>query len=131
MKITNKGNWTLIGMLLAVAIVFIVAAMMFTGGNMSTVKKDSSLVDQHSSKQTTYGKAMDKAKGEDCRQRLNQVRTAIQNEKAMSTTEGNPKSLNNLGLAPGYLKCPVSGQNYVYDPATGAVRCPYPGHAGY
>lgn len=131
MKRNNKGNWTLIGMLVAIVIVGVVAAMMFTGGNMSTVKKDSSLVDQYSKKQTVYGKAMDKAKGEDCRQRLNQVRTAIQNEKAVSTTEGNPKSLNDLGLSPGYLKCPVGGQNYIYDPATGTVRCPYPGHANF
>ncbi|MCE5323055.1 hypothetical protein LLG46_07045 [bacterium] len=131
MKINNRGNWTLIGMLAAVAIICVVAAMMFTGDNMSTVKKDSPLLDKSSNKQTVYGKALDTAKGEDCRQRLNQVRTAIENQKAVSTTEGNPKSLNELGLGAGYLRCPVSNQAYVYDPATGAVHCPYPAHANF
>jgi hypothetical protein len=131
MKISNLGNWSLIGMLAAVAIICVVAAMMFTGGNLSTVKKDNSLLDQHSKKQTVYGKALDTAKGEDCRQRLNQVRTAIENQKASSTTEANPKSLNELGLGPGYLRCPVSNQPYVYDPATCTVHCPYPGHANF
>ncbi|MHB9037844.1 MAG: type II secretion system protein [Armatimonadota bacterium] len=131
MKTNNRGSWSLIGLLAAAAIVCILAAWMFTGGKLSSVGKDSSLVDQSSTKQTVYGKAMDKAKGEDCRQRLNQVRTAIQNQKAMSTTEGNPKSLSELGLAPGYLNCPVSNQPYIYDPATGTVRCQYAGHANY
>jgi type II secretory pathway pseudopilin PulG len=131
MKMNNRGSWSLIGLLAAVAIVCIAAAWMFTGGKLSTVSKDSSLVDQSSTKQTVYGKAMDKAKGEDCRQRLNQVRTAIQNQKAMSTTEGNPKSLSELGLGSGYLNCPVSNQPYIYDPATGTVKCQYPGHANY
>ncbi|MEN6358390.1 MAG: hypothetical protein ABFD83_15055 [Armatimonadota bacterium] len=131
MKINNRGNWSLIGLLVSVAIICVVAAMMFTGGNFSTVKKDSPLLDKSSKKQTVYGKALDTAKGEDCRQRLNQVRTAIENQKASSTTEGNPKSLREIDLAPGYLRCPVSNQAYVYDPATGTVHCPYPAHAKF
>lgn len=131
MKVNNRGNWSLIGMLVAVAIICVVAAMMFNGGNLSTVKKDSPLLDKSSKKQTVYGKALDTAKGEDCRQRLNQVRTAIENQNASSTTEGNPKSLSEIDLAPGYLRCPVSNQPYVYDPATGRVHCPYPGHANF
>ncbi|MCE5313592.1 MAG: hypothetical protein ABFD49_02330 [Armatimonadota bacterium] len=131
MRLNNRGNWSLIGLLAAVVIVCLAAAWMFTGNKMSSVDKGSKLLDQSSTKKTVYGKAMDTAKGEDCRQRLNQVRMAIQSRKAMGETEGNPKSLSEVDLPAGYLNCPVSNQPYVYDPATGDVHCQYPGHSSY
>jgi hypothetical protein len=48
-----------------------------------------------------------------------------------TTDETYPASLNELGLPASMLVCPVSQQPYQYDPATGQVRCPTPGHMRY
>lgn len=134
MKRSNRGNWSLIGILAAAVIIGIVIFFMFSGGTgTSTVKKDSKLVDQSSQKQTIYGKAIDTGKGVDCREHLNQIRSGIQNYKISSPDNANPPTMNDIGLgvAATYFECPVSHQPYIYDPATGTVRCQYPGHASY
>jgi hypothetical protein len=43
----------------------------------------------------------------------------------MAVTEDGayPRSLSDLGMAQ-LTKCPVTGQAYKYDPATGTVKCP-------
>ena len=127
MKLNNKGNWSLIGLLVAVAIVAVLAATYFGGrGGIGTVKSDSNLLDSKSTKQTTVGRAIDTGKSVDCQQRINQIRTGVTNYKAMNGTEANPPTLKDIGLSvsPEYFKCPVSGQAYQYDPATGTARCP-------
>ena len=132
MKLNNRGNWSLIGMLVAVAIVVAGAAVYF-GGNMTTVKKDSSLLDKSSTKQTVVGRAMDTAKGADCRERLNQIRTGIATYKASQGSEDNPPTFKDMqmGVSADYFQCPVSNQAYKYDPAVGTVQCQYPGHANF
>ena len=132
MRLNNRGNWSLIGMLVAVAIVVSVAAMYF-GGNMTTVKEDSPVLDKSSTKQTVVGKAMDTAKGADCRQHLNQIRTGIATYKASQGTEDNPPTLKDLqlGVSADYFQCPVSNQPYKYDPAVGQVQCQYAGHVNF
>lgn len=132
MKMNNRGNWSLIGLLAAVAIVMVLGAVYFKGG-FSTVKSNSTLVDKSSKKQTVFGKSIDTGKGVDCRERLNQIRTAVQQSKAVSGSEENPASLKDLqmGVGPDYFNCPVSNQPYVYDPATGTVHCPYPAHSQF
>ena len=132
MKRNNRGNWSLIGLLVAVAIVIGVTAIYFSGGigGTATVKNDSNLLDQASQKQTTVGRAIDTGKSTVCREQLNQIRTAVQNAKATSGTEENPASFKDLGMSVSadYFKCPVSGQAYTYDPTTGKASCPtHPG----
>ena len=108
-------------------IVGVLAAMFFSGrGGVGTVKSDSKLLDSKSTKQTTVGKALDTGKSADCRQRLSQIRMGITNYKTTSGSETNPPSLKDLdlGVSSTYFQCPVSGQAYQYDPATGTVRCP-------
>lgn len=132
MKLNNRGNWSLIGMLMAAAIIGVVIYLyMGQGTGPSTVKSSSNLVDQSSKKKTVYGKAMDTGKAVDCQQRLRQIRTAI--EMSKTTSEANPPTLKDAGLnvRPDYFKCPVSNQDYTYDPATGIVKCPNPGHANF
>ena len=89
-----------------------------------TVKNNSKLLDKASTKQTVVGKSIDTGKSVDCREHLNLIRTAITNYKI--TGEQNPASLNDLkmGVGADYFKCPVTGQAYTYDPATGRVSCP-------
>lgn len=69
------------------------------------------------------------ARGVECRNNLNQIRTAIQMRQG--SEEGLPATLKELGLPDQMLVCPESGQPYQYDPNTGTVRCSTPGHRSY
>ena len=130
--LNNRGNWTLISMLVVVAIIAI-AGYVIINGNLSSVDKNSDLVDKESLKKTTYGKSIEKAQGEDCRQRLNQIRTGIQSYKAMSASEDNPPTLKDIGMGVSntYFYCPVSEEAYQYDPASGTVKCPHSAHSNF
>lgn len=133
MRLNNRGNWTLVGMLVAVVIIMVAGAMYFGNANTTTVSKDNKVLDQSSKKKTVIGKSMDTAKGEDCRQRLNQIRLGINAYQASSTDEGFPPTLKDIGLGVSndYFYCPVNNQPYAYDPNTGTVRCQYKGHQGF
>jgi len=76
--------------------------------------------------QTTLGKVVQKGESVECRNNLRQLRLMIQ----MGAMDGaNPPALDpSWGVA---LKCPVSGYQYRYDPQTGRVWCPTPGHENY
>jgi len=76
--------------------------------------------------QTTLGKAVQKGESVECQSNLRQLRLMIQ----MEAMEGsNPAQLNASWGVP--LRCPVSGYEYRYDPQTGRVWCPTPGHENY
>ena len=75
------------------------------------------------------GEVRQAAESVECRNNLSQIRAAIQ--MRTTTDETYPASLNELGLPASMLACPVSGQPYQYDPATGQVRCATPGHMRY
>ena len=93
MGLNNRGNWTLIGLLAAVAIIAVLGYVYFGSGQIGTVKKDSDLLDKGSQKQTVVGKAMDTGKSVDCRQRLSQIRSGIQMYKTSNTDGANPPAL--------------------------------------
>lgn len=128
MKMNNRGNWTLIGLLVTIVIIFVAAAY-FMGkspGGPTTVGKNTSVLDSKSTKNTILGKAIDTGKAADCREHLNQIRMGIVAYKASATDDRNPQSFKDIGLSVGmdYYKCPVSSAQYTYDPATSAVKCP-------
>ncbi|MFN4032716.1 MAG: type II secretion system protein [Fimbriimonadales bacterium] len=75
------------------------------------------------------GEVRQAAESVECRNNLSQIRQAIQIRT--TTEETYPASLQELGLPGTMLRCPVSGQPYQYDPATGQVRCTTPGHMSY
>lgn len=130
MRLNNRGSWSLIGLLVVVVIAAILVIVLMSGKNApvpSTAgSKDAKVLDSKSEKQTVFGQSMDAAKATDCRERLNQIRMGIQNWKATEATDQNPPSLKDIGLSvgPDYFKCPMSGKDYMYDPTTGAVKCP-------
>ena len=130
MRLNNRGNWSLIGLLVVVVIVGVVAAV-YLGGRDSTttVANREDLLDPESAKQTTVGRSMDTAKAVDCRERLRQIRLGIDNYRLSS--EANAPSLKDagLGVSTDYFYCPVSGKPYSYAPAGGQVACPT--HASY
>ncbi len=79
--------------------------------------------------QTTLGKAIQKGESVECRSNLNQFRQMIQMERMSSPDGAYPPALDNSWGLP--MKCPVSGYDYRYDPQTGKVWCPTPGHEDY
>jgi hypothetical protein len=76
---------------------------------------------------TPMGRAVQSAESVECRNNLAQLRQAITMDQ---TLEGSyPQALRaDWNVA---LECPVSGQSYQYDPATGEVWCTTPGHEDY
>lgn len=126
MRLNNRGNWTLIGLLAAVAIIAVLAYVVFGSGGLSTVKEDSALLDKGSQKKTLVGKSLDTAKSVDCENRLRQIRSGVEMVKTSSTDGRPPATLKDAvpGVSTSYFYCPVSEKAYVYDPATGRVQCP-------
>ena len=129
MKLDNRGSWSLIALLVTVAIIIVAAALYFGQSGSTgpvTVKKNSGLLDSKSEKNTVFGQALDTGKATDCQERLRQIRLGIQTWKASEATEQNPRTLKDIGLGVGsdYYQCPMSSKPYTYDPATGTVKCP-------
>lgn len=126
MKRNNRGSWSLVGLLVVAAIIVVVVAVKFAGGPMTTADKDKSLLDKASTKKTTVGRAIDTGKSVECREQLRQIRVGIDMYKQTSTSGGPPPTLKEAvpSVSSAYFQCPVTGQAYTYDPATGTVTCP-------
>jgi hypothetical protein len=78
--------------------------------------------------QTRLGAAVNQADKVVCRNNLSQLRAAI---GIYQGTYGSfPPSLEGLQSNVA-LKCPVGGEPYQYDPATGTVHCVHPGHEAF
>ena len=115
----QRGQWGLIAMLVTLLIV----AILFVVVLLPKMKTSS----------TQGGKpmpeaAMEQAKEVQCTSNLRSIREAL----VMYRTENEtfPPTLKDLkmGVGANFFKCPVGGEDYQYDPTTGVVRCPHPGH---
>lgn len=130
----ERGSWTLIGLLVAVAVglaifVFVLMPRVIPEGKNSQAVKEGLV--QPKEGQTVVGASMDKAKETDCSSRIRQIRMSIEQYKAEN---GNaPATLQDMKLpvAAYFYTCPANGQAYQYDGASGAVTCPTPGHNGF
>lgn len=123
-----KRGASLVGTLLAVGIMILLAIAFTVGSGALTGKKDNPRPDGKG--ETLVGRSMYRAKDEACRSNLGQVRQAIQiATDPVDNTK--PESLAETKLGPDFEKCPVGGEAYAYDPATGEVHCPHPGHEKY
>src|SRR5690349_7746374 len=85
-----------------------------------------------SSTKSAAGKTIDspiqRAKGVECTNNLQQIRQALQ---MSGMSEEKPQSLQELrGIPASMFKCPVGGEHYRFDPQTQKVMCPHPGHEG-
>jgi hypothetical protein len=77
--------------------------------------------------ETIVGRSMLEAKDTTCQSNLGQVRAAIQiNTDPVEDTK--PADLASLRLGSDFEKCPIGKEPYRYDPASGVVSCPQPGH---
>ncbi len=114
----------MIAALIAVAIILILLVVFLRPSSNSSPRADKKGY-------TTVGLARLSALDTKCQSDLQQVRLAIQTAKAGSGDDANPATLEETRLGPEFYKCPVGGESYVYDPATGQVHCPHPGHEKY
>jgi Tfp pilus assembly protein PilE len=122
----NRGN-TLVGLLVTIALMAVLAVALFKGSGMFGAEK-ASRPDGHGT--TVLGSAEWAARDTVCRSNLGQVRAALQ--IAESTNEEKyPETLQETKLPKEFYKCPVGKEKYLYDPATGKVSCPHPGHEKY
>jgi hypothetical protein len=69
------------------------------------------------------------AKDDACKTNLSNVRASIQIYN--SSTDSYPPTLEDTKLSKSILSCPIGHEPYEYDPATGKVHCPHPGHENY
>lgn len=118
----NRGN-SLIGILIVA--VLIIGGILFFGYNLfNGQKKPDTMTDySNSQKKTVYGQSMDAARAVECQNNLGQIRSAI--NIAVQSEERPPASLKEIqGFPEEMFSCAVSKQAYVYDPQSGAVKCP-------
>jgi len=81
---------------------------------------------------TVVGQSMARGKDTVCMSNLRQVRQMIEVFKTSSEDQVAPQSLQELkGLSADMLIDPIGKEAYEYDPATGKVKCPHPGHGKY
>lgn len=123
-KHSERGWVTLIELMVVTVIILVVVYLMYgtrtspgAGGAPTTVSPSGGA-------QTAPGAALEQARGIECQQNLRSLRELISAYRIES--EQPPASLDELRA--GVYSCPVSGNPYVYDPATGTVRCTTPGH---
>jgi hypothetical protein len=122
-----RGN-SLVGMLVTLAIMAILAVALFKGSSAFGGKAITPRKDGHGT--TVMGQAEWAAKDTVCRSNIGQVRQSLIIAQS-ANDEKFPASLEDLKLPKEFLKCPVGGEKYIYDPQTGTVTCPHPGHEKY
>ena len=110
---------TMIGLIVVVAIIAILAVVFLHPGRKGEDKK------------SMPAQVQQKAAGVECENSIRQVRQMIQMYQTDNDGK-NPPSLQALsGLPAGFDRCPVGGEPYWYDPATGRVACRHPGHGRF
>lgn len=130
MRHLQAGRGAMVGLLAAAAIVAVLV-IVFAGPSSGMFSTGNKVSDRPDGKgKTRVGRAMVEAKDSVCVSNLTQIRTALQ--IAFDPIEGTgPSDLSSLRLPQDLLQCPVGKEPYRYDPATGRVSCPHPGHEGY
>ena len=105
-----------------------VMALAFTAMVLSSCSVDGN---QRADKvgETVVGQSIARSKDAVCMDNLKQVRAAIEMQKTVEDVP--PQDLTVLKLPSSMLACPIGNEPYTYDPTTGSVKCPHPGHGKY
>lgn len=125
----NKRGFSLVSMLVTMAliamlsVVFMYGSGVFQKGGPKSPRADGKGV-------TVPGLAEAAARDTVCRSNLEQIRSAIMVFQS-SNDEHFPNSLDDIKFPAEVLEDPIGHEKYVYDPATGQVHCPHPGHEKY
>lgn len=124
-KHSERGWVTLIELLVVTVIILVVIYLMYgTRTSPGAGVTPTTVSPGGGGAQTVPGAALEQARGIECQQNLRGLRELISAYRIEN--EQPPASLQELRA--GVYSCPVSGNPYVYDPATGTVRCTTPGH---
>ncbi|HEY0866195.1 MAG TPA: prepilin-type N-terminal cleavage/methylation domain-containing protein [Fimbriimonas sp.] len=123
---SRKGQ-TLAAMLIVIVIIAILAAVMYVGPGVLGGKKESPRADKMGN--TTMGLSKLQAEDEVCRSNLRQLRSAIQ--VVQMSEDRFPTSLMEVPSGASMSACPIGKEPYAYDPMSGTVSCPHPGHENY
>jgi hypothetical protein len=124
----ENGNFTLVGLLAAVAVIMVLVFVVLLPKLNSTDKAVKEGLVKPKDGQTIYGASLDKAKETECSSNLRQIRMQISAEKTQSENGELPPTLDAMKISKSIQSCPVSKQPYVYNPTAGTVQCPTPGH---
>lgn len=116
----------MISVMASLVIIAILAVVYFMPKGGEATRKDGKGT-------TTVGAAMWKSKDTQCKNNMSQIRQLIYVQvSASGDEEPNPASLNEVqGLPSSMRNCPIGKEAYQYDPSTGKVNCPHPGHEKY
>lgn len=122
----HKGQ-SLIGTLVAIALM-IGLGLVFVNGGFGLAGKTPERADGRG--ETMVGRSLLRAQDSKCQSNLGQVRQGIQ--IATDPVENTaPQTLEETRLGGQFYVCPIGKERYQYDPATGQVKCPHPGHEKY
>jgi len=119
---SRRGQGSLLGLLIVIVIIMVAVWWLWlrpeSGAPQPRFEGEA---------QTTLGRALQKGESVQDIENLKQLRLMIQMYREQN--EQNPPALDpNWGIS---LTCPVSNQPYGYDPQTGKVWDPTPGHQGF
>jgi hypothetical protein len=126
----QRGFWTLIELVIVAALIMIAMYLWISadsgglGGGAP-----AGYVPRRGGPTTRPGIALDMAVSVQCMENLRAIRQSLQ--LARDQDDSYPQSLQELRLPPSSLRCPNTGTDYLYDPATGRVKCLTPGHGKY
>lgn len=117
-------------MLVVVAIIMLLAVGIFYGSGMFAKPGEQKSSRPDGLGTTVPGQVKLAARDEVCRNQLGQIRQALQ-IAAMSNEDQPPADLRETKLPADFYQCPIGKEAYTYDPSTGVVQCPHPGHEKY
>lgn len=131
---TLRRAFSLIEILVVIVIIALLASVLYVGFGSRTLPISPQDPGEAGRPDglgtTTIGGAVARAKDEQCRQQISQLRQMI--DMQTMSGEAPPASLDQVGSLPAtFQRCPIGGESYAYDPSSGRVTCPHPGHEGF
>jgi hypothetical protein len=137
----ERGSWSMIGILISVAIMLILTIILMGGPQIFSAKaklpdvNSPNFGNQRGGISGGVGGAIavrNRALDERCADNLRQLRQGIQ-INFNSVDNKYPASLADvIQVSPGLsATCPVGHEPYSYDPSNGSVKCVHPGHEGF
>ncbi len=116
--------------MVVVVIILILAIVLFKGSSVFGVAGGKAPTPRKDGNGTTVlGRVRFEAKDAVCQSNLSQVRMAI--TLAHQSNDEFPARLEETKIGNDFYACPIGHERYTYDPATGKVTCPHPGHEDY